>query len=683
MTSRRQLAAIMFTDIVGYTAIMGANSQKAMDLVRSSKKIQKPLVEKHNGTWLKEMGDGALAKFNSALDAVNCACEIQKQARAKFDGKLRIGIHLGDVTVENDDIFGDGVNVASRLESIAIPGGIYISESVWKSIQGQTDIQVADLGEISLKNVAYPIRTYSIQGSGLPKPIFEKSKDADKASQGKWIFILTGSIIIVLAWYAYTRFFEEVSKTPNSEHIEWEDKSIAVLPFDNESTDPDNLFFVNGMVEDIRNNLAEISDLRVISKSSSEKYRETSLSSQEIGRELSINYLIEGTAQKIGNQIKIHAQLISTTNDDHIWQDTYIRDITDIKELFKIQSEIAQIISVQLNAVISPEEKARLETFPTNNLEAHKMYLKGRHFWINRTKDDLIKSIAYFEQAIAVDSMYALAYAGLADSYLMLSLRRFLPISEAIPKAKENVKKALDIDSNLAEAHAALGRIAMVGWEWNKAENELLKAIELKPNYATGHLYYSLYLNNFSRQKEARHHINIALNLNPLYPVMHDISSSLYFNAGEYREALNELEKLNELDEYEGPLIWKRIFNYVKLGEDLKAVEQIKKSGLADSPLVLSVEQIDDLFAKKGIDSVLRLWVSAEVKKSSSHDYKANLYALIGEKELALDMLEKALASNEPEPLLGLNSNSIFDDIRSDPRFIALLRKMGLTGENK
>jgi class 3 adenylate cyclase/TolB-like protein/lipoprotein NlpI len=683
MTSTRQLAAIMFTDIVGYTALMGENSAKALDLMRASKDIQKPLVEKHHGKWLKEMGDGVLAQFNSALDAVNCACEIQKQARAKLDGKLRIGIHLGDVIFENDDVFGDGVNVASRLESIANPGGIYISESVWKSIQGQTDIQVADLGEISLKNVAYPIRTYSIQGGGLPKPIFKKSKDADQARPGKLIFILAGSIIIVLAWYAYIKIFEQVSKTPNSEIIELVDKSIAVLPFDNESTDPNNLFFANGMVEDIRNNLAQISDLRVISKSSSEKYRETSLTSQEIGRELSINYLIEGTAQKIGNQIKIHAQLISTTNDDHIWQDTYVRDITDIKELFKVQSEIAQIISIQLNAVISPEEKARLETFPTNNLEAHKLYLKGRHFWNNRTKDDLIKSIAYFEQAIAIDSMYALAYAGLADSYLMLSLMRFLPTSEGIPEAKKNVKKALDIDSNLAEAHATLGRIAMVDREWSKAENELLKAIELKPNYATGHLYYSLYLNDFSRQKEARHHINIALNLNPLYPIMHDVSSSLYFNEGEYRKALNELENIAELNEHYSPLIWKRIFNYVMLGEDLKAVEQIKKSGLTDSPLVHSVDQIDDLFAKRGIDSVLRLWVSVEVKKSPwyDYDYKANLYALIGEKELALDMLEKALASNEL--LLGLNSNAVFDDIRSDPRFIDLLRKMGLTGENK
>jgi len=175
--SQRQLAAIMFTDLVGYTALMGKDSDKALELVRVSKEIQKPLVEKHNGKWLKEMGDGALAQFSSALDAVNCSIEIQEIARGKLDAKLRIGIHLGDVTVENEDVYGDGVNVASRLESIADPGGIYISESIEKAIQGQTDVQAKYLGEVKLKNVAYGVRTYAVQGVGLPIPEVSQEKE--------------------------------------------------------------------------------------------------------------------------------------------------------------------------------------------------------------------------------------------------------------------------------------------------------------------------------------------------------------------------------------------------------------------------------------------------------------------------------------------------------------------------
>ena len=170
LSPKRQLAAIMFTDIVGYTALMGKDTAKALELVRVSKEIQKPLVEKHNGKWLKEMGDGAMAQFSTALDAVNCSIEIQEIARGKLDAKLRIGIHLGDVTVEEDDVYGDGVNVASRLESIADPGGIYISDAIQKAIQGQTDVQAKYLGEVKLKNVAYGVRTYALQGVGLPVP---------------------------------------------------------------------------------------------------------------------------------------------------------------------------------------------------------------------------------------------------------------------------------------------------------------------------------------------------------------------------------------------------------------------------------------------------------------------------------------------------------------------------------
>jgi len=175
-TQSRQLAAIMFTDIVGYTALMGRDSNKALELVRISKEIQKPLVEKHHGQWLKEMGDGALAKFGTALDALNCAIEIQELARAKFDGKLRIGIHLGDITIENNDVYGDGVNVASRLESIADPGGIYISDAIEKAIRGQSDIQAKYLGESRLKNVDYGVRTYAVQGVGLPIPEVKEDK---------------------------------------------------------------------------------------------------------------------------------------------------------------------------------------------------------------------------------------------------------------------------------------------------------------------------------------------------------------------------------------------------------------------------------------------------------------------------------------------------------------------------
>ena len=192
MSQSRQLAAIMFTDIVGYTSLMGKDSTKALELIRINKKIQKPLVEKHHGQWLKEMGDGALAKFGTALDAVLCAVDIQKAARAELDAQLRIGIHSGDITIENDDVYGDGVNVASRLESIADPGGIYISDAIEKAIRGQSDVQAKYLGESKLKNVDYGVRTYAVQGVGLPVP---EVKDVKELSGHFWAEVQRRDVI--------------------------------------------------------------------------------------------------------------------------------------------------------------------------------------------------------------------------------------------------------------------------------------------------------------------------------------------------------------------------------------------------------------------------------------------------------------------------------------------------------
>ena len=378
MSQKRQLAAIMFTDIIGYTALMGKDSQRALQLVRISKDIQKPLVEKYNGKWIKEMGDGVLAQFNTALDAVNCAIEIQKSARAELDVKLRIGIHSGDITIEDDDVYGDGVNVASRLESIADPGGIYISDAILKAIQGQSDIQTKYLGEISLKNVAYEVRTYAIQGVGLPVPDLRKVEKMPKSINTKRVFM--GLAFIVLLWLGYLIYQGQFKQIGELTIEETEiDKSIAVMPFDNESDDTNNEYFVNGMMEDIRSNLSNIGDLRIISKTSTEKYRETTLSSNEIGNELMVNYLLEGTVQKLGNQVKIHARLISTENENHVWQDIYLHDITDIKEIFKIQSSIAEAIAYELEAVITPKEKELISSVLTKNAEAYDSYLMGRH----------------------------------------------------------------------------------------------------------------------------------------------------------------------------------------------------------------------------------------------------------------------------------------------------------------
>jgi len=404
---KRQLAAVMFTDIVGYTALMGKDSNKALELVRQSLKIQKPLVEKHNGKWLKEMGDGAMARFNTALDAVNCALEIQRISRADFDADLRIGIHSGDITIESDDVYGDGVNIASRLESIADPGGIYISESIEKAIRGQGDVQAKFLGEIKLKNVDYGVRTYALQGTGLPIPEVKGEKEisgpfwVDLQHRGvlragisfaaislilillvdqirpwveipEWsmsalmiLLILTFPVAMYLAWtyerspeglikttskqswrnpytesqrkpltsnviivvllvivmllFAYPRYFQKSQKSVATlaETPALGKNSIAVIPFANLSNDEEQEYFSDGITEDILNHLAKIEDLRVKSRTSTLQYKKTTKTIPEIGSELGVGYILEGSVRKAGNQVRIMAQLIDVQSDEH------------------------------------------------------------------------------------------------------------------------------------------------------------------------------------------------------------------------------------------------------------------------------------------------------------------------------------------------------------------------------
>lgn len=419
----------MFTDIVGYTALMGKDAAKALELIRISKEIQKPLAEKHGGQWLKEMGDGALVKFTTASDAVKCAIEIQELARAKFDGKLRIGIHLGDITLENNDVYGDGVNVAARLESAADPGGIYVSESIEKAIRGQSDIQSKYLGEINLKNVDYGVRTYAIQGVGLPIPDLKKyntssrvsnsinsgvdSTSTLKSSRNKGLIGLAIILIFIAGYFLLQKL------SAHKEDVEL-GNSIAVLYFDNISSDPEQEYFSDGMTEEITAHLSTIKGLRVTSRTSVIQYKGkgNAVNIREIAEALNVDNILEGSVRKAGDKLRITAQLINARTDEHIWTEVYDRDLTDI---FKIQSDIAHAIANKFKIVISPSAEERIVTVPTKNIKAYDLYLQAKAIpWsigYGTDKTGYFKSINLAKQAIVLDPDFAQAYIFLYHAY--------------------------------------------------------------------------------------------------------------------------------------------------------------------------------------------------------------------------------------------------------------------------
>jgi len=540
MSQKRQLAAIMFTDIVGYTALMGKDSVKTLELIHISKEIQKPLVEKHNGKWLKEMGDGAMAQFSTALDAVNCSIEIQEIARGKLDAKLRIGIHLGDITIENEDIYGDGVNIASRLESIADAGGIYISESIEKAIQGQTDVQAKYLGEVKLKNVAYGVKTYALQAVGLPVPEVKDEKElsghfiAELQRRGvlragtvylgvalililllregqNWLtvpdwsivalmtmliiglpialylawnyerspegfvrtssreswqnpytagqrkpltsnFIIAVMALIIIVMYVYPRYISSEAGTEVNVH----DKSIAVLPFKSLSDDREKQYLADGVMDAILLHLSKIEDLRVITRTSVEKYRDPTQTIIEIARELKVNYILEGSFQKYGDQVRLIVQLSNAEEkEDHIWANEYNRDWSDI---FSVQSEVAQTIATELHAVITPEVKERIETVPTSDLTAYDFYLKGEEYHLrSRMEENWRYAIQMFKRAVEIDLNYTLAWVGLASVSRSIYWFHYDRSEEHLEQTKQYLDKAIALDPDQMEVQLETG----------------------------------------------------------------------------------------------------------------------------------------------------------------------------------------------------------------------------------
>jgi adenylate cyclase len=391
MPQSRQLAAIMFTDIVGYTALMGDDEQKALELLRRNRQLQQPLIKQFNGTWIKEIGDGVLASFHTVTDAVLCAGEIQKACCNINDLKLRIGIHQGEVVFEDNDVFGDGVNIASRLQALAPIGGIWISESVYKNVANKKDIKTKFIRTEILKNVKDTVRVYEV-------------------------------IINSSSTQEHNIINETMKKNP--------EKSIAVLPFINMSNDPEQEYFSDGMAEEILNSLSHLQDLKVAGRTSSFQFKGKNIDLWEVGEKLRVSTVLEGSIRKQGNRIRVTAQLINVENGYHLWSEKYDRNMDDI---FAIQDEIALAITENLKVILLEKDHAIITKSYIQNPEAYELYLRGR-FYLN--KRFLLQSLEQFKQAVTIDPDFAKAHAGLADAYIILGFYNFLPAKEAMPKAK-------------------------------------------------------------------------------------------------------------------------------------------------------------------------------------------------------------------------------------------------------
>ncbi len=443
MSQSRQLAAIMFTDIVGYTSLMGNNEEKAFRILKKNREIQKPIIEQFNGRWIKELGDGVMASFNTVSDSVNAAIRIQKESNAVRDLQLRIGIHLGEVVFENEDVFGDGVNIASRIQAISNPGSIYVSEAIHNNVSNKQGIETRFVKQEILKNVKAPIRIYEVITAHT---------------------INSSSISI------------------KEQSLESSGKSIAVLPFVNMSNDPDQDYFCDGISEEIIDSLAQLNNLRVIARTSVFSFKGKFLDVREIGRTLNVMTLLEGSVRKSGNQLRITTKLVRVADGSNLWTNRYDRKLEDI---FSIQEDIATNVATELKGFLTSDEKEVIKPRKTV-VEAYDYYLKGRQYFHELA---LVESKNMFEKAVEIDSSYAPAFAGLSNVHAVM-YEWFGGNDNELLIAETHSAKALYLSPNMSESHSAYGYVLYLRRKYDQAEKEFIKAIQLNPNLFDAYYQY-------------------------------------------------------------------------------------------------------------------------------------------------------------------------------------------------
>ena len=634
----------MFTDMAGYTALGQRNESLTLTSVEEQRKLLRPVFNRHNGREIKTMGDAFLVEFTNAMDAVRCAYDVQRASREfnisqPSDQRiiLRIGLHLGDVVESQGDISGDAVNIASRIQSLAEDGGVCVTRQVYDQVQNKFDLPLRSIGSRSLKNVSAPVEVYKM----------------------------------VLPW----------EKEQKSALSQLDASRVAVLPFANMSPDPGDSYFADGITEEIISTLSGVSGLNVISRTSVMGYKGTTKRVKEIGGELEAGSVLEGSFRKAGNKIRVTAQLIDVRDDRHVWTHSYDRNLDDV---FGVQTDIAKQVSDALRVKILAPEIDRIERKPTESTKAYNLYLHGRYHLSKRGIEDINKAAEYFAQAINEDPKFALGHAGLADCHELLASNWGIDAKANHERAKMEVATALELDGDLAEAHATRGLVLHDEYDFKGAEQEFKKAIELKPSYATAHQWYFHVLRAESRWDEALKQIEKAVELDP-FSQMINLNHAMYYDSRkDYAKALELGKKAVELNPGFAYAHLQLAETYAKM----KRLDDAKRQSRIGVELVQAayphaLKRMKAFLAYLGDDkeAVRRLLPGLEANLgkplAATAREIAGYYVYLGEVNTAFEWLEQSYSRKESQ-LSDITFDEIFESIRNDPRYQNLLKRLGL-----
>jgi len=675
----------MFTDMVGYTALAQRNEALALELLEEHRRILRSIFPRFNGTEIKTIGDAFLVEFQSALEAAQCALEIQRTlAKRNHDVssdhriELRIGIHVGDVVHREGDVYGDGVNIASRIQPVAGIGGICISVDVERQIHNALEARFEKLAPIELKNVQVPMDLFRIV-----LPWEKKSEVSGQRSEvRKWSVVpsnrksaLIGAAVLLaigVGWWWTTL----PRKTPASPETAGRITSLAVLPFKNYSGEPNQEYFADGMTDLLTTELGGIGALTVKSHQSALKFKGSTKSMPEIGQELHADAIVEGSVLRDSNHVTVNVQLIEALTDRHLWAKKFEGDVSNI---FKMRNEVVEAIAREVQVAISPEQSSRLSSARTANPAALQEYLLGRQAWFKQTEKGFDEALNHFNRAKEIDSSFALPWAGIADAYWSAADANISPM-EAKGKAKAAAQRALELDDSLAEAHSALGAMYYVAeFRWAESEKEFQRAIQLKPNYATAHWQYGWLLVFVSRLDEALNEFQRAVELDPLSAVMTTDVNVPYSLKKEYDKGIAQCRKALDLDPnfYLAHFVW----GWIEIQRGTNYAKAIEELGLAQSmetqPFITA--HLGFAYARNGQkDKAMEILQGLDRLASQrfvSPFCQALVYLGLREDDKAIDWLEKAYEGGSI--WMGwLKVESIYDPLRSNPRFQALYKKM-------
>jgi adenylate cyclase len=636
----RRLAAIMFTDMVGYSALVQADEGAALEVLQRHNRVLRPLFSQFHGREVKTVGDAFLVEFPSALDAVRCALETQRSlheynvsAPSAWRIQIRIGIHVGDVVQSKDDVLGDAVNIASRIQALAEAGGVVLTQQALDQVQHKLSVAFVQLPAAPLKNLLHPVTVYRM----------------------------------VPTWEAHAPAVPRAARGDG--------RQLAVLPLANISPDPADGYFADGLTEELIAVLSQVRGLSVTARTSVMSYKAAPKSVTQVGTELGVDTVLEGSVRKSGNRLRITLQLIDVASQRHVWANSYNRELDDV---FAVQSDIAERTASALRLELAPGKQAGEKRPPTANLAAYDFYLRGLVACTESYQTGATEAIRCFEQATKLDPGFAEAYAAWANTYVAMA-GEFLPMREAIPRARELAGRALQIDPDSSEAHGALANVAFqYDHDWKLAETEFQTAIALNPSNAVAHQFYALMLYALGRFDEAKEVSRRLVQLDPAGGHGGQYSW-LEIESGNFDVGLQLAREERDKNPTQlGPHVYLGMY-LLALGRRDEAERE------ADAPGTVGDDnrQFDHalLNALLGRPEEARRIVSeveaGRAKSYTSDTHLGMMYSALGDASKALDLLEKDF--REGDRALWLWQRGVFfDPIRNEPRFVALLRQYGL-----